>query len=305
MNEIALSNELKQIEFEIDYHKGVAGRSVWEIGRRLNHVKENDLAHGEFMSWVEERGINQREANRLMRISKELPNSTTLSNLGETALYLIATLPEDERDKEHSTDKGESKTPNEMTVRELQQLKKQLSDQSESHQRQLKEKDEVVERYYQKIQELQDQEPVEIEVAPGDYDATKQRNKELEDNYKMLEESYEYARKQYSDLLTEREEVNNKSEKYDQLTESIRLAEGKLSKYQRQVANTKEILSFVNTGNNLLVEMGGLTYQDFEDVSEFELTELDKLLSRISNLVTDVQNKMNRPVIIEGEYTDE
>lgn len=97
MNEIALSNNLSQIELEISHHKQIAGQSIWEIGRRLNHVKENDLAHGQFMNWLRKVEIDHTSAKRMMKIANELPNSATLHHLGATALYLIATLPEEER----------------------------------------------------------------------------------------------------------------------------------------------------------------------------------------------------------------
>ena len=74
MNEISLSNNLSQIELEISHHKQIAGQSIWEIGRRLNHVKENDLAHGKFMEWLNKINLNWSEANRMMKIAKELPN---------------------------------------------------------------------------------------------------------------------------------------------------------------------------------------------------------------------------------------
>ena len=80
MNEIALSNNLSQIELEISHHKQIAGQSIWEIGRRLNHVKEHDLVHGEFMDWYTNLGIDKDFASKSMKIAKELPNFETLRN---------------------------------------------------------------------------------------------------------------------------------------------------------------------------------------------------------------------------------
>ncbi|HFI0183885.1 TPA: DUF3102 domain-containing protein [Streptococcus suis] len=80
-------------ERQSQHHKNIAGQSIWEIGRRLNHVKENDLAHGEFTDWVENKvGIHLREAQRMMLVSNELPNTTNWSHLSSRAIYLISTI---------------------------------------------------------------------------------------------------------------------------------------------------------------------------------------------------------------------
>ncbi|MEO5293940.1 hypothetical protein [Enterococcus cecorum] len=126
MNE--LSTDLNVITAEINSFKQIAGQSIWEIGRRLNYVKEHDLAHGQFIEWVNSIGFDRTEAYRFMKVANELPNVDTWQHLGSRALFLIATLPEEERDKQHTTSKGETKTVNEMTVRELQELKKQLKE---------------------------------------------------------------------------------------------------------------------------------------------------------------------------------
>ncbi|CAI3488673.1 hypothetical protein CIRMBP1229_02248 [Enterococcus cecorum] len=126
MNE--LSTDLNVITAEINSFKQIAGQSIWEIGRRLNYVKEHDLAHGQFIEWVNSIGFDRTEAYRFMKVANELPNVETLQHLGTTALYLITQIPEEERDKQHTTSEGETKTVDEMTVRELQELKKQLKE---------------------------------------------------------------------------------------------------------------------------------------------------------------------------------
>lgn len=75
-------------------------------------------------------------AQQMMKISSnpEL-NASTYTHLGTRALYEIATLPESERAIEHTTSNGETKTTDEMTVKELRYLKKQLKqcDEEKSH----------------------------------------------------------------------------------------------------------------------------------------------------------------------------
>ncbi len=107
MNE--LSTGLNVITAEINSFKQIAGQSIWEIGRRLNYVKEHDLAHGQFIEWINSIGFDRTEAYRFMKVANELPNVETLQHLGTTALYLITQIPEEEREKEHMTSKGETK----------------------------------------------------------------------------------------------------------------------------------------------------------------------------------------------------
>ena len=169
MNEIALSDNLAQIELEINHHKQLAGQSIWEIGRRLNHVKEHDLVHGQFMNWLRKVEIDHTSAKRMMKIANELPNSATLHHLGTTALHLIATLQEESRQEQiERIEKGDN-----PTVRELQEVKRQLN-LARSANESLREKNERLAEQALKGLETKtiEKEVVkEIEVAPADYDA--------------------------------------------------------------------------------------------------------------------------------------
>lgn len=70
----------------------------------MKHVKENDLAHGEFGKWLERVDLNHRVAQKMIKIASNPELNTTMSShLGMEALYEIATLPEPERTKEHTT----------------------------------------------------------------------------------------------------------------------------------------------------------------------------------------------------------
>lgn len=95
----------------------IGGQAIFEIGRRLKWVKENDLAHGEYMKWLKESvNMNPTTAQRFVKIASELPNQYSGTDLGWKALYEIATMPADERDQPQQLDSGKVKKPDEMAV---------------------------------------------------------------------------------------------------------------------------------------------------------------------------------------------
>jgi hypothetical protein len=132
-NEILpLSNDINVITAEINSYKQIAGNAIFEIGKRLKHVKENDMAHGEFGRWLRKSvSMTHQHANKFMKVAEVLSdgNYASVSNLGIAALYEIATLPPEQREQPHTIPStGETKTVDEMTVRELQEVKEALKE---------------------------------------------------------------------------------------------------------------------------------------------------------------------------------
>lgn len=301
MNEITLSNNLAQIELEINYHKQIAGQSIWEIGRRLNHVKEHDLAHGEFMSWLRKVEIDHTSAKRMMKIANELPNSATLHHLGTTALHLIATLPEEEKQEQiQRIEDGD--TP---TVRELQEVKRKLKLSQQANEL-LRGENEAL-----KTSKVEVRETIK-EVTPDDYIATRELNKrllvknqELSDSMKAMEERSEFINNKLNEMMAQRAEADKKSAQYDELTRAIEESRGQLNSVQKQISAYKNITSLLQKGNDFLASMGGLIYADEKNVLRADgivRDEFDSFISRGLRFFNDLNDIRKENNILEGEF---
>ena len=299
MNEVSLSNNLSQIELEITHHKQIAGQSIWEIGRRLNHVKENDLAHGQFGEWLNKVGINHREANRMMKIVKELPNSTTWSNLGNRALYLLATLPEEEKQEQiQKIEQGE--TP---TARELEEVRKKL-----------KLKDQALEAVKGELERAKAVKPIEKviekEIIPDDYQATQDLNKQLLGKNKDLSDELDSVKRSLRLKEASYEMLEQETSEALALKESIEHLRADKEKLENSVTN-------IFTLSNLVSE--------FEDFFDSKMAPLrfktliqgigkDAQIEKLRDILTLTENwldEMNKIVpesgrtIIEGEIINE
>ena len=299
MNEVALSNNLSQIELEIQHHKQIAGQSIWEIGRRLNHVKENDLAHGQFMEWYQGLGLDKDFASKSMKVAKELPNFETLRNLGTTALHLIATLPEEEKQEQiEKIEQGD--TP---TVRELQDVK-----------RKLKLKDQALEAVRGELERAKAVKPIEKviekEIIPDDYKTTQElnkqllaKNKELSDSEQAANERVQFIESQLKELMNQRQEVDEKSAKYDELTRAIEQSQGQLDSYQKQVSAYRHTIDFLEKGNKFLANFGGVAFLDIKPAlnNPKVRAELETFLTMLNSLSRNVSEILEQDDVIEGE----
>ena len=292
MNEISLSSDINVITAEINSYKQIAGQSIWEIGRRLNYVKENDLSHGEFGSWVESIGIDRSEAFKFMKVAERLPNVETFQHLGSTALYIMTTIPEEERTKQHETSKGETKTPDQMTVRELSELKKQL-----------KQKDE-------RISALESAEPrvieKRVEVPPADYYSLQRSNeslqREVETNANKLanvQSLLDLAQQKYRLLESESREAQELKANID----SLRNQKESLDKKVKATFEFNELVTEINQVFD--AKMASLRFKPI--VNELYDTEAPKQLTELVNNISFWVDEMRKIIpndnmkIIEGE----
>lgn len=308
MNKLQLSNDLTTIEIEIKSYQNIAGQSIFEIGRRLKHVKENDLAHGEFGKWLENLNINHRVANRMMKVA-ETPelNSTTSSNLGMNALYEIATLPKEERTKEHTTSKGEVKTPDEMTVRELRELKKQLKQRDEQN-AQLQSRVEQAQRSEEiakkQLEDAESREPEVIEkyMEPEDYQQTKEALAQSRHQQKIIEQRNEKLEKDIKAMEQRRDEVSEKSQKYDELNKAINDMNAKLNDGQQRLKAQKEIYDLVKGSEKVIREVAPLCYLAFSrDIidNDYARKPIEKIIDDLSDMANRLKKQLKQGDVID------
>lgn len=241
MNELQLSGDLNVISAEINSYKQIAGQSVFEIGKRLKHVKENDLAHGQFGAWLESIEFNQSTANKMMKAYEEFGNSESIPNLGTAKIFEFLSLPEsiDRTEfikQEHvipST--GESKTVDEMTVKELREVKKALKDaerranEAESNLNNTINQKNHFEALWKQAKDQPTKVITKVEkqlVTPDDYDELKQQAvlaQKLNNENVQLKRAANEIRSQYAEKLTEqnqRDSSRRSLQKY--LSEQLR-----------------------------------------------------------------------------------
>ena len=165
--------DIEVITAEILLYKRQAGASILEIGRRLNEAKAQ-LSHGEWLPWLEHQvEFSEASAQRFMRLAREYPNPSPVTDLGVAKALQLLALPAEEREvfvaEAHEVN-GEEKTVLEMSKRELAQA--------------IRERDEArnqAEGYRLKLESAAKRAETEAQEAQARVDELQLRLKEIQD----------------------------------------------------------------------------------------------------------------------------
>jgi len=297
LNEITLSSDLNVITAEINSYKQVAGQAIFEIGKRLKHVKENDLVHGEFGKWLESVDMNHSTANKMMKIVTELDGkSDTYPKLSFNALIQIATLPEPEREKEHTLASGETKKPEEMKVRELQEVKKQL-----------KQKNEEIEQLKNRPVETIEKE-ITIERVPDDYDKIKGGYQALERNKNFYEEQNSDLREEIKQLEETLKKIPKEDKSHEVIKKEIERLEQEKNELVESTSSLKHVKSLQSKIEELTTEFSPIRYSsDLKVLSENRelLLSFEESISNVEKWINEVKKELPNKNIIEGDFKNE
>jgi hypothetical protein len=263
-----LSRDINVITAEINSYKQIAGQSIFEIGKRLKHVKENDLVHGEFINWCEmTAGIPYRQANRFMKVFEEIDATkmTLASQLGLDVLYEIASMKPNERDKPHTIPStGETKHVDEMTRKELREVKKALKE--AEAQRELALRDAQILR--DTLESIEDKEP-EVEI-----------------------------RTEYVEVTDESAE--QKLRKYEELFGDVSMYEGKTTRVTNGDAITYSVFEFTEDVRKFVEKYGHLTHfaKEFNGMIGEGKAEYSNAIQSMFSLLKSIERNLNESDVV-------
>lgn len=291
----ALSNQLDGI---YQNYSVVVGEVLYKAQQELASYD-----NGTFQKWVASKGISKSNAYNYINTYRLVQQ---LDNPKEREIF----LKQPQRIKNEMSKPSANPEVNQAvfdgdvtTHKEYKELE-----------RRLKLKDQALEAVKGELERAKAVKPIEKviekEIIPDDYKATQElnekllaKNKELSDSDQAANERVQFIESQLKELMNQRQEVDEKSAKYDELTRAIEQSQGQLDSYQKQVSAYRHIINFLEKGNKFLANFGGVAFLDIKPAlnNPKVRTELETFLTMLNSLSRNVSEILEQDDVIEGE----
>lgn len=272
-----LSTDLKVITDQIVVYQQKAGQSIFEIGRRLKWVKNNKLVHGQFMTWYQGIGLTKDFVAKTMHIANNLENFETSRNLGLESFNLIASLPEKERERPQYLASGESKKPDEMTIRELQKLNRTL---------------------HQVNRENTDLKNENVKLV--------QEKSLMKNQIQSARASEKWQLKQVKILQLKLDETQSSSKEYQNLKRLLNRSQTEYTTLRNDLQGLKDVERIVERVNQIFTELAPILYSDeLRQISDDSLVSqkcerIANQLMKIANQLTIQTTKRKQPILMKS-----
>lgn len=291
--QLALSTDIVELTAEINIWKQQAGQAVFEIGKRLKHVKEMDLVHGQWIPWLESVDIKPRTAQAMMRAYEQFGNTQHATHLPTGKIFDLLSLPESV-DREEFLSKpqvipssGEEKMALEMSREELREVRRSLQVAEQATEIARKQS----ERYYKELQER----PVVEKTVPMPHDKIKIQmlEKQLSDSENAVNV---YKRKAN---LNEEE-----AKKFAEMKKQMGFLNQEKNDIQRQIESATALSGLsVKIDNFLKTELSPIRYsRALERLdSEVAVKNLTEIIQSVEQWCEDMRRYIptNNRVIVE------
>ncbi len=283
---------------EILILKDQTAQNIIEIGKRLIEVKEN-LPHGEFGNYLKEKvEFSRQTANRFMSVATQFSNSSAMSNLGSTKLFLLAGLDEEDRQELIQENNVEDMTTRELeqAVREKKEITKQLKieqEYSNELQESIKEKENQIRTLQNEIEKIQipEKEIIEKEVikevVPENLILEKQA---LEKELETLRKRAEKAENTLSRIKLDKE--INQDKVYSN------------TKLEHLLVNIKDFLDNASKYTYLKDELQKIPPQN-KKILESKINEVESWTILMKQALRNEENMVGNIIFGEGEIINE
>ncbi|TLQ03780.1 DUF3102 domain-containing protein [Pediococcus stilesii] len=227
-----LSDDLDVLEGEIHNFQKQGGKVIFGIGRRLNKIKAEDMAHGDWMDWLKKMNIEQTFANKSMQIARKFSNSNyehahNLESKSIRTLSELVTLPDSVLNETFALTEGEEEqSPFDMHSPEIRKLKRQLA-----------QRDQQLKESQQQNRELEQRSPRVIEKIPDDYELVKNDSRRYK---KLYGQSKKTGLKHEADLKKEIEKRDAIIRKKETTEEEVKKDSEELRELKKQLRNASD-----------------------------------------------------------------